>query len=86
MIGGGEVCESSNKNMPRRRLREFYRREAVEFWSHVVEERPLLPFLIPLVILAWALERWIVHFSNWVPLAVAVWAMIQVCLSWKMVL
>ncbi|KAG9448930.1 hypothetical protein H6P81_008895 [Aristolochia fimbriata] len=63
--------------MPRKRLRDFYSKEAVDFLNHVMEDRPSLPFVLPLVFVAWALERWIVRFSNWVPLAVAVWAMIQ---------
>ncbi|XP_077253770.1 C2 domain-containing protein [Tasmannia lanceolata] len=63
--------------MARKRSRDFYRKEAVEFVNHVMEDKPLLPFLIPLVLLVWAIERWILQFSNWVPLAVAVWAMIE---------
>ncbi|KAK1268168.1 hypothetical protein QJS04_geneDACA017663 [Acorus gramineus] len=61
----------------KRFLREFYAKEAVEFFNHVVEDKPMLPFLVPLVLLAWAIERWLVPFSNWVPLIVAVWATIQ---------
>lgn len=64
--------------MPRKRLRDLYTEEAVEFFNHVVDDKPLLPFLIPLVFVAWAVERWLVPFSNWVPLVVAVWATIQV--------
>ncbi|XXG83764.1 hypothetical protein AAC387_Pa10g1447 [Persea americana] len=63
--------------MPRKRLRNLYTEEAVEFFNHVVDDKPLLPFLIPLVFVAWAIERWLVPFSNWVPLVVAVWATIQ---------
>ncbi|MQL77589.1 hypothetical protein Taro_010003 [Colocasia esculenta] len=63
--------------MVRKRLRDFYTKEAVGFLSRVVQDKPLLPFLVPLVALAWAVERWLVPFSNWVPLAVAVWATIQ---------
>ncbi|KAK1301656.1 hypothetical protein QJS10_CPB12g00356 [Acorus calamus] len=61
----------------KRFLREFCAKEAVEFFNHVVEGKPMLPFLVPLVLLAWAIERWLVPFSNWVPLIVAVWATIQ---------
>jgi hypothetical protein len=51
--------------------------EAVEFLNHIIVEKPIIPFLIPLILLAWAIERWVFSFSNWVPLAVAVWATIQ---------
>lgn len=61
----------------RNRLRNFYAKEAMEFLSHVVEEKPLLPFLVPLGFFAWAIERWLVPFSNWIPLAFAVWATIE---------
>ena len=55
--------------------------EAVEFLNHIIVEKPIIPFLIPLILLAWAIERWVFSFSNWVPLAVAVWATIQVASS-----
>ncbi|KAG1334777.1 synaptotagmin-5 [Cocos nucifera] len=63
--------------MARRRLNRFYAQEAMEFLNHVMKDKPLLPFLIPLGLFAWAIERWLVPFSNWVPLAAAVWATIQ---------
>ncbi|XP_058088703.1 uncharacterized protein LOC131235526 isoform X2 [Magnolia sinica] len=63
--------------MARKRLRDLYSNEAVKFFKNVVEDKPLLPFLVPLVLGAWAVERWLVPFSNWVPLAVVLWAMIQ---------
>lgn len=56
----------------------FYAKEAMEFLNHMMKDKPLLPFLIPLGLFAWAIERWLVPFSNWVPLAAAVWATIQV--------
>lgn len=71
----------NGEEMPIKRLADLCGREAVEFMNHVLKENPLLPFLLPLVVVAWALERWLVRFSNWVPLAVAVRAMIQVCVS-----
>ena len=53
--------------------------EALEFFKDVIEEkRPFLPFVIPLVLLAWAVERWLFSFSNWVPIALAVWTTLQV--------
>lgn len=52
--------------------------QVVEFLNHLLEEKPLLPFVIPLILLLWVIERWFFSFSNWVPLAIAVWATIQV--------
>ncbi|KAJ0962720.1 hypothetical protein J5N97_027842 [Dioscorea zingiberensis] len=63
--------------MVRKRLGNYYAKEAVEFLNHVIRDKPLLPFLVPLGFFAWAIERWLVPFSNWVPLAFAVWATIQ---------
>lgn len=60
--------------MVRKRL---FAKEAVEFLNHMMEDKPMLPFLIPLGCVAWAIERFLVPFSNWVPLAFAVWATIQ---------
>ncbi|CAA6661327.1 unnamed protein product [Spirodela intermedia] len=51
--------------MLRKRTRELYTREAAEFLRHVAQEKPLLPFLIPLALLAWAVERWLTPISNW---------------------
>ncbi|KAL6007485.1 hypothetical protein ACLOJK_032983 [Asimina triloba] len=67
--------------MARKSLRELYTKEALEFFRHVVEEKPLLPFLVPLALVSWAVERWLVPFSNWVPLAIVAWAMIQLVLN-----
>lgn len=66
------------REMVRKRLGNYYAKEAVEFLNHVIRDKPLLPFLVPLGLFAWAIERWLVPFSNWVPLAFAVWATIQV--------
>lgn len=63
--------------MGRRKKRALSFDEAVEFLNHIIVEKPIIPFLIPLILLAWAIERWVFSFSNWVPLAVAVWATIQ---------
>ncbi|KAI5330430.1 hypothetical protein L3X38_029828 [Prunus dulcis] len=63
--------------MSRRKVRGLSVEDAVEFFNYVMEEKPFLPFLIPLVLFAWGIERWVFSFSNWVPLAVAVWATIQ---------
>ncbi|KAL0393415.1 UNVERIFIED_CONTAM: Multiple C2 and transmembrane domain-containing protein 1 [Sesamum latifolium] len=52
--------------------------EAVGSLKKLLEEQPLLPFVIPLLFVLWAIERWFFSLSNWVLLAVAVWAAIQV--------
>ncbi|NP_001345470.1 Synaptotagmin-5 [Zea mays] len=63
--------------MVKKKLKKLYGRDAREFFNQVMVEQPLLPFLIPLGLFAWFIERWVVPFSNWVPLAAAVWATIQ---------
>jgi len=62
-----------------RKLKDICSREAYEIWNYITTDKPVLPFLIPVVLFAWILERWVVPFSNWVPLCVTVWATIQVC-------
>ena len=62
-----------------RRRSVFNVSEALEFLNHLLVDNPLLPFLIPVVLAVWAVEKWIFSLSNWVPLVVAVWATIQVC-------
>ncbi|RRT44155.1 hypothetical protein B296_00052477 [Ensete ventricosum] len=65
--------------MVKRRWTGFQAKEAaMELLNQMMRDKPLLPFLIPLGLFAWAVERWLVPFSNWVPLAAAVWATIQV--------
>ncbi|KAL0324393.1 UNVERIFIED_CONTAM: Multiple C2 and transmembrane domain-containing protein 1 [Sesamum calycinum] len=51
--------------------------EAVGSLKKLLEEQPLLPFVIPLLFVLWAIERWFFSLSHWVLLAVAVWATIQ---------
>ncbi|GBG78699.1 hypothetical protein CBR_g27924 [Chara braunii] len=48
-----------------------------KIWHEIVAEKPTFPYLIPLLLLAWWIERFIVSFSNWVPLLAAVWATLQ---------
>ncbi|PON71697.1 C2 domain containing protein [Parasponia andersonii] len=62
--------------MDRRRKKRFHVEEAMEFFNHV-KEKPFLPFLVPLILLAWGIERWVFSLSNWVPIVVAVWATLQ---------
>ncbi|CAK9876092.1 unnamed protein product [Sphagnum jensenii] len=52
-------------------------KEAQQLWNNLVHEKPVLPYLIPVFFLAWVLERWIIPFSNWIPVFVTVWATLQ---------
>ncbi|KAM0880166.1 hypothetical protein ACQ4PT_033790 [Festuca glaucescens] len=63
--------------MAKRGVKKLHAKDALEFFNQVMVEQPLLPFLIPLGLFAWFVERWVVPFSNWVPLVAAVWATIQ---------
>ncbi|XP_062198964.1 uncharacterized protein LOC133901402 isoform X2 [Phragmites australis] len=63
--------------MVKKKLMKLYGKDAREFFNQVMVEQPLLPFLIPLGLFVWFVERWVVPFSNWVPLGAAVWATIQ---------
>lgn len=50
---------------------------AVDFFNYVLQEKPKIPFFIPVILIAWVVEKWVFSFSTWVPLALAVWATIQ---------
>lgn len=50
-----------------------------EFLNQLYVEKPLFPLVIPLLLVLWSIEKWVFNLSNWVPLAVAVWATVQVC-------
>jgi hypothetical protein len=63
--------------MGTRKKRNFDINEVIESFNQLLSDKPLLPLAIPLILAFWAIERWIFSFSNWVPLAVAVWATIQ---------
>ncbi|CAK9167836.1 unnamed protein product [Ilex paraguariensis] len=63
--------------MGRRKKRSFDVNEALEFLNQLLVDKPLLPFVIPLILVCWAFEKWIFSFSNWVTLAAAIWATIQ---------
>ncbi|KAG0567966.1 hypothetical protein KC19_7G175800 [Ceratodon purpureus] len=63
--------------MAKKRLVDGAVTEAKELWEHLLQEKPVLPYLIPVFLLAWFLERWIISFSNWVPVFVTVWATLQ---------
>lgn len=64
--------------MGRRKRRGLSTEEAMEFLNYLMDGKAFLPYFLPLVLLAWAIERWLFSFSNWVPVAVAVWATLQV--------
>lgn len=51
--------------------------EITEFLNQLTVEKPLFPLVIPLLLVLWSIEKWVFNLSNWVPLAVAVWATIQ---------
>jgi hypothetical protein len=53
-------------------------REAQHMWSQLVHEKSVLPYLIPVFVLAWLLERWVIPLSSWIPLIISVWAALQV--------
>ncbi|KAF3438565.1 hypothetical protein FNV43_RR21328 [Rhamnella rubrinervis] len=63
--------------MGRRKWRGLSAEEAMEFLKYLVEKKAFLLYFLPFVLLAGAIERWLFSFSNWVPVAVAVWATIQ---------
>ncbi|KAI8528684.1 hypothetical protein RHMOL_Rhmol12G0166700 [Rhododendron molle] len=63
--------------MSKRKARSFDLNEALEFLNHLFVDKSLLPFIIPLILAGWVIEKWVFTFSSWVPLVVAVWATIQ---------
>ncbi|KAH1236000.1 hypothetical protein HKD37_08G020998 [Glycine soja] len=52
---------------------------AVDLLNHVVKlkEKGWIPLFIPLILIAWAIHRWLFSFSNWLPLVLALWASMQ---------
>ncbi|KVI04450.1 C2 calcium-dependent membrane targeting [Cynara cardunculus var. scolymus] len=65
--------------MYRRKIKKasFDMSEITEFLNQLTVEKPLFPLVIPLLLVLWSIEKWVFNLSNWVPLAVAVWATIQ---------
>ncbi|KAL6973558.1 hypothetical protein U1Q18_027744, partial [Sarracenia purpurea var. burkii] len=63
--------------MRRRKKINFCLNEAVAFFNHLMVDKYLLPYVIPLVLVGWCVEKWIFSFSNWILLVVAIWATIQ---------
>ncbi|BAT72781.1 C2 and GRAM domain-containing protein [Vigna angularis] len=53
---------------------------AMDLLNHVVkvkEKMGLISLLLPLIFIAWAIHRWLFSFSNWLSLALALWASMQ---------
>ncbi|XP_027340284.1 synaptotagmin-4-like isoform X2 [Abrus precatorius] len=52
---------------------------AVDLLNHLVKlkEEAKISLFIPLILIAWAIHRWFFSFSNWLPLALALWGSIQ---------
>lgn len=63
--------------MGSRKTRTSAMNEATEFFNQLLVDKPLLPLALPLLLALWGIEKWFFSLSNWVPLAVAVWATIQ---------
>ena len=60
------------------RIVQIVEAAALDFLEHLLKEKPQIPIVVPLILIAWAIERWLFSLSNWVPLAVCVWATLQV--------
>ncbi|XP_022881162.1 extended synaptotagmin-1 [Olea europaea var. sylvestris] len=63
--------------MGRIKKKNFDLNKAVEFLNKLWVEKPLLPLVIPVFFVFWAIEKWFFSLSNWVALALAVWVTIQ---------
>ncbi|KAI7986270.1 Synaptotagmin-5 [Camellia lanceoleosa] len=63
--------------MDKRKKIVSYLNKGVEVSTQLLVEKPLLLFILPLILVVWVIEKWIFSFSNWVPLVVTVWATIQ---------
>ncbi|GFP81834.1 synaptotagmin-5 [Phtheirospermum japonicum] len=63
--------------MGRTKKKIFDLKEGLESLYKLLEQQPLLPFAIPVLIVLWAFERCFFSLSNWVLLVLAVWATIQ---------
>lgn len=56
---------------------EMSSESVMAFLNQTIVDKPLLPIIAPLILVAWTIEKWVFSLSNWVPLVVAVWATIQ---------
>ncbi|XP_073298818.1 uncharacterized protein [Primulina huaijiensis] len=50
---------------------------ALEFSNKMLDEKPLLPLVVPLLLVLWTFEKWFFPLSNWIALILAVWVTIQ---------
>nr|KYP69703.1 Multiple C2 and transmembrane domain-containing protein 1 [Cajanus cajan] len=64
-------------SLKKRGLSNNIEEAAVDFFNHLLQEKPRIPVFIPVILIAWAVERWLFSASTWVPLALAVWTTIQ---------
>lgn len=62
------------------RIRNFnFNIEVVmDFLKQLAVDRPVYLLFVPLISALWVFERWVFSVSNWVPLAIAIWATLQV--------
>ncbi|GER30541.1 plant synaptotagmin [Striga asiatica] len=63
--------------MGRTKKKLFDLNEALESLYKLLEQQPLLPLVIPMLVVLWVFEKWFFSLSNWVLLALAVWATFQ---------
>ncbi|XP_073047805.1 uncharacterized protein [Primulina eburnea] len=52
-------------------------KSALELSNKLLDEKPLLPLVVPLLLVLWTIEKWFFHLSNWIPIILAVWVTIQ---------
>lgn len=64
--------------MGRLKMRSFGWFDAVEFLNNMMDEKPLVLLMVPLLLGLWAFEKWLFSLSTWLAFALAVWAPIQV--------
>ncbi|KAK7358279.1 hypothetical protein VNO77_00206 [Canavalia gladiata] len=70
---------SSSSSSKKRFIPSNLEEAAVDLLNHVVKvkEKSRISLFIPLMLIAWAIHTWLFPFSNWLPLALALWASIQ---------
>ncbi|XP_047306347.1 uncharacterized protein LOC124909744 [Impatiens glandulifera] len=64
----------------RRKSRGLYINKAKEFLNYLnylSNNKPLFPWMIVLILVGWVVERWVLCFTNFLPLAIAFWATYQ---------
>ncbi|TKY60932.1 Synaptotagmin-5 protein [Spatholobus suberectus] len=74
------MSSSSSSSSSEKRFIPIYMEEAaVDLLNHVVKvkDKGWIPLIIPFILIAWAIHRWLFSFSNWLLLALALWASAQ---------